>query len=214
MDNNLRGAPCAAVPYDFRKYDRIWQRVAPSLDPYPGGAAPAAEMTPQPPAEQPEENLPGAQADPCCMGTAAMEMLEVLEGFLDDEQSDYRYYGAMLRCAPSWARPTIREIMLDEMSHARLLSAVYYLITGKCRPATVSCERVYIGPWCPALRERYHAEACGGLNYIRASEGTTDPCLVKILAELSADEYHHAELLTGLLERSLGGTCARCPTGV
>ena len=57
--------------YDFRKYDQIWRRVAPNLEPYPdlrepavpamaplaSGAAPAA---PQPAAVPAMEQLPGA----------------------------------------------------------------------------------------------------------------------------------------------------------
>ena len=37
--------------YDFRQYDRIWQRVAPNLEPYPGMAAQpaAAAAAPRPP---------------------------------------------------------------------------------------------------------------------------------------------------------------------
>jgi rubrerythrin len=214
VDNALHGAAEAAVPYDYRKYDQVWQRVAPSLNPYPG-AIPAASIPPQPvPPNNSEENLPGAQENPCCMGSAAGEMLEVLEGFIEDELADCRYYMAMSRQAPSRARQTIRELSEDERGHARRLMAVYYLITGRCYRASVSCDRVYIGPWCPALRERYHAEACGGLNYLRASEGTTDPCLTEILKELSDDEYRHARTLAELLEQSLNGSCTRSGMGV
>ena len=42
--------------YDYRQYDRIWQRVAPTLEPYPetrrqemGPAVPAAQMNTAPP---------------------------------------------------------------------------------------------------------------------------------------------------------------------
>ena len=31
MEQNLR----TPEPYDYRQYDRIWQRVAPTLEPYP-----------------------------------------------------------------------------------------------------------------------------------------------------------------------------------
>ena len=42
-------------------------------------------------------------------------------------------------------------------------------------------------------------------NYARAAEGTTDPCLSKLLNELSAGEYSHANELMSMLERSLQG---------
>ena len=80
--------------YDFRKYDQIWQRVAPNLEPYPdlrepavpamaplaSGAAPRAS---QPPAGEDLEHLPGAEENPCCMGTMAQEELGVIEGFIE-----------------------------------------------------------------------------------------------------------------------------------
>ena len=58
------------VTYDYRLYDRIWQRVSPELVPYPAlrsgeESAPAVPPAPDAPA------LPGALPDPCCMGSAA-----------------------------------------------------------------------------------------------------------------------------------------------
>lgn len=205
--------------YDYRQYDQVWQRVSPTLDPYPGmrsecGAAQPPASGPACPvpelpsgnqnsATQAEENLPGAQENPCCMGSAAMEMLEVLQGFIEEELADRRYYLAFARQAPSWARQTLRETAEDEGSHARQLMTVYYLITGQCYHPAVSYERIYIGQLCPALRARYHAEACGGFNYARAADGTTDPCLAKLLNKLSEDEYLHAERMMALLERAM-----------
>jgi len=205
--------------YDFRQYDRIWQRVAPTLEPYPtaapssGAAVPAMSTTsaapPSSASDAPaiqsrqESQLPGAVQNPCCMGSAAAEMLEVLTGFIEEELSDRRYLLALSRQAPSWARQRLRDIAADEGGHARRLMAVYYLITGECYRPSISCNSIRIGQWCPALRARYHEEACGGFNYARAAEGTTDPCLRSLLDELSADEYRHAEAMLVMLERSL-----------
>ena len=205
--------------YDFRQYDRIWQRVAPTLEPYPSPgrgsmaqqepeeAAPQAEASQMPaltPAQvRQESTLPGAEQNPCCMGTAAAEMLEVLTGFVEEELADQRYYQTLARQAPAWARQQLRDIAADEGGHARRLLAVYFLITGECYRPIISCDRIYLPGWCAALRERYHEEACGGLNYARAAEGTTDPCLARLLKELSADEYRHADTMLRMLERSL-----------
>ena len=205
--------------YDFRQYDRIWQRVAPTLEPYPSPgrgsmaqqepeeAAPQAEASQMPaltPAQvRQESTLPGAEQNPCCMGTAAAEMLEVLTGFVEEELADQRYYQTLARQAPAWARQQLRDIAADEGGHARRLLAVYFLITGECYRPIISCDRIYLPGWCAALRERYHEEACGGLNYVRAAEGTTDPCLARLLKELSADEYRHADTMLRMLERSL-----------
>lgn len=189
--------------YDFRQYDRIWQRVAPTLEPYPAAAA----MTDGAPGEErlarQEGSLPGAERNPCCMGSAAMEMLGVLTGFVEEELEDRRQYMALAQKAPAWAKQRLREMAAEEEGHARRLMAVYYLITGECFRPRLSCDPVCVGAWCASLRERYHAEACGGLNYARAAEGTVDTCLQKLLEALSADEYRHASALLQMLERSL-----------
>jgi len=213
VDNDLGGA-AAAAPYDYRRYDRIWQRVAPSLSPYPGAlAVPAAAVGSVLPAEQ--ETAPaGAAGGTCCMGPAAGRMLGTLEGYIEDELADHRYYLAMAQQSPGWARQAVREMALDEMEHARRLMAVCYLISGRCYRPSVSDDRLYIGAWCPALRERYHAEVCGGGEYLRAAEAAGDPCLKKILSELSAEEYGHADALTALLERSLSSACTGRGIGV
>ncbi len=278
----------ASQPCDYRQFDRVWQRVSPGLEPYPGlrqtvppaqqpvaplpplhtvppaqqpvaplpplhtvppaqqpvtllpplhtvppAQQPVAPLPPLhtvppaqqpvtplpplhtvPPAQQPviplpplqgvpPTELPGAIMNPCCMGTAAAEMLQVLVGFIEEELADQRYYSAAARQGPAWARQRLREIQTDEGTHARRLMTAYYLITGECYQPAISCARIRIGPWCAALRERYHMEACNALNYARAAEGTTDPCLSKLLEELSKEEYQHSTELMLLLERSL-----------
>lgn len=150
-----------------------------------------------------ETQLPGADRDPCCMGSAAADMLNVLTGFIEEELADRWRYLALLRLAPAWARNRLREFAQEEGDHAHRLMAVYYLITGNTYCTTTGYEHMYMGRWCPALRERYHAEACNGLNYARAAEGSTDPCLTRLLEELSRAEYRQAEELMGMLERSL-----------
>ena len=204
MEQNLR----TPEPYDYRQYDRIWQRVAPTLEPYPA----AEDAAPQPPSSQQEltpaqarqeSQLPGAVPNPCCMGTAAADMMEVLMGFLEEALSDRRHYLALTRQAPVWARQRLRDIADGKLEHARHLLAIHYLVTGECYQPAVNCERIYVGRWCPALRERYHAEACNGLNYARAADGTTDPCLARVLNGMSADAYRWARELMVMLERGI-----------
>ena len=172
--------------YDFRKYDQIWRRVAPNLEPYPdlrepavpamaplaSGAAPRAS---QPPAGEDLEHLPGAEENPCCMGTMAQEELGVIEGFIEVELADRRTYQAFARRAPAFARGTMRDLANASGAAARRLMTAYYLITGNCYRPAVASGRISIDSWCPALRERYHVEACNGMNYLRAGEETTDP---------------------------------------
>ena len=210
MENELSAAQNAA--YDYRRCERVWQRVDPTLDPYPDvrAAAAMAADTPGDGLSAAERNaeltLPGAQADPCCMGTAALESLEVLQGFIREELADRRTYLFLARRAPTAeARQVFRAIASDEGRHARRLLAAVYLITGERYCPAICYPPLRCDGYCAALRERYHAEACNGLNYARAAEGTTDPCLAELLNELSADEYRHATELMEMLERALQG---------
>ena len=140
------------------------------------------------------------------MGTEAAELLEVITGYIEAALSDRRYLLALSRQAPSWARKTLRDMAEELQDQARQLIAAYYLITGRCYRPSVSTERIYVGRWCPALRERYHAAACSGFNYARSAEDTTDPCLSKLFENLSKESYRHAEEIMGLLRRSLQNT--------
>lgn len=204
MENELSAAQNAA--YDYRRCARVWQRVDPTLDPYPDirAAAAMAADTPGNGLSAAERNaeltLPGAQADPCCMGTAALESLEVLQGFIREELADRRTYLFLARRAPTAeARQVFRAIASDEGMHARRLLAAVYLITGERYCPTICYPPLRCDGYCAALRERYHEEVCGGFNYRRASQETLDPCLQQLLLAFSQDEYRHANAMLCLL---------------
>ena len=204
MENELSAAQNAA--YDYRRCARVWQRVDPTLDPYPDvrAAAAMAADTPGDGLSAAERNaeltLPGAQADPCCMGTAALESLEVLQGFIREELTDRRTYLFLARRAPTAeARQVFRAIASDEARHARRLLATVYLITGERYCPAICYPPLRCDGYCAALRERYHEEVCGGFNYRRASRETLDPCLQQLLLAFSQDEYRHANAMLCLL---------------
>ena len=204
MENELSAAQNAA--YDYRRCARVWQRVDPTLDPYPDvrAAAAMAADTPGDGLNAAERNaeltLPGAQADPCCMGTAALESLEVLQGFIREELADRRTYLFLARRAPTAeARQMFRAIASDEGRHARRLLAAVYLITGERYCPAICYPPLRCDGYCAALRERNHEEVCGGFNYRRASQETLDPCLQQLLLAFSQDEYHHANAMLCLL---------------
>ena len=204
MENELSAAQNAA--YDYRRCARVWQRVDPTLDPYPDvrAAAAIAADTPGDGLSAAERNtelsLPGAQADPCCMGTAALESLEVLQGFIREELADRRTYLFLARRAPTAeARQVFRAIASDEGRHARRLLAAVYLITGERYCPAICYPPLRCDGYCAALRERYHEEVCGGFNYRRASQETLDPCLQQLLLAFSQDEYRHANAMLCLL---------------
>ena len=171
----------------IRQHDRLWQRVGPGLEPYPETTAEAMPRREELPPAQ-ESQLPGAEPNPCCMGSEARELLAVLEGYIEEELEDRRRYLALSRQAPSWARQTLRDMAEEENGHARRLMAARYLITGQPYRPNLVCGVFCPGRWAEELRRSYHEEACGGLNYARTADGTTDVCLVKLLNELSEDE--------------------------
>ena len=204
MENELSAAQNAA--YDYRRCARVWQRVDPTLNPYPDVRATAAMAADTSgdglsAAERNAElTIPGAQADPCCMGTAALESLEVLQGFIREELADRRTYLFLARRAPTAeARQVFRAIASDEGKHARRLLAAVYLITGERYCPAICYPPLRCDGYCAALRERYHEEVCGGFNYRRASQETLDPCLQQLLLAFSQDEYRHANAMLCLL---------------
>ena len=194
--------------YDFRQHDRLWRRVQPGLEPYPEADTSGGNQAQTSDAGMTlakESRLPGAEPNPCCMGTEAAELLTVLEGYIADELAERRLYLALAQRAPVWARQTMRELAEDEGDHARQRMTARYLITGQCwQPEALPLELVSAGDWCALLRQRYHSEVCGGMNYARTAASTPDHCLAELLNGLSAAEYRHAERLRGLLERCLG----------
>ena len=171
--------------YDFRQHDRLWRRVQPGLEPYPEADTSGGNQAQTSDAGMTlaqESRLPGAEPNPCCMGTEAAELLTVLEGYIADELAERRLYLALAQRAPVWARQTMRELAEDEGDHTRQLMTARYLITGQCRqPEALPLELVSAGDWCALLRQRYHSEVCGGMNYARTADSTPDHCLAELL---------------------------------
>ena len=175
---------------DYQQWDRVWQRVAPQLDPYP-------EVR-QAMAVQPTKR---EGCDPC---RSSMEQVELIRGFIEEELEDQRTYLSYARCAPNAeARRVLRQLAMEEQTHAHRWMSLYYIITGECyRPAICTAKEELL-PWCQALRRRYHAESHGAHQYHLAAQETTDVCLKQILTRFSADEARHAATLLRLLEGNL-----------
>ena len=148
-------------------------------------------------------DLPGAEPDPCCMGTEAEADAAVLAGFAEDEYAERRQLQALARQAPVWARQTLLTLSAHAAARAKRSTAAYYLIMGEQLLPPIYAERIYVGKWLPALRERYHSAACTAMNYERAADGTPDPCLNALFRELSADAFTCAAAVMRLLERAL-----------
>ena len=129
---------------------------------------------------------------------------EVLKGFLRDELGDAQVYACLAARVPRREMSrALRAMAEDEKRHARDLAAAIYLIDGKPYSPRVCVEQPELCELCALLRRLYHAEACAGFNYARAADETLDPCLGKLLAAMSEDEYRHAGMLMKLLGRRL-----------
>ena len=219
MENNMSGGQAPSPAYDYRLYDQVWQRVSPGIDPFSadpaaagmsGEVQPPAPSVPAPPEAPPPAmpaprqegggTLPGADPNPCCMGTDAQESLEVLEGFMQEELAGSRCCQALAaRVRNRQAAQLLCRAASEKHAAARELCAAYFLITGTRYEPAVTLEHICWENLPKALRSFYHQEACNGLNYQRAAEETLDICLTKLLNRLSEQSYRRAEEMMSLL---------------
>ena len=219
MDTIEQTSQRTALSTDYQAYDRIWQRVSPELNPYPqtrmesagtAGASGGAGGTAAGDTASPGGTgggllqLPGAEVNPCCMGTEAQSSIDVVRGFAEGEAADRQFYLSLSRRMRSQnAARALRRIAAEEEGHLKKLRAVYYLITGEC----MTMDRCITVPDskgnCAALRQAYHEEACSGFNYLRAADAAEDVCLQEIFREMGEDEMRHARTLLQLLSQCL-----------
>ena len=226
MENTMSGGQTVSPAYDYRVYDQVWQRVTPGMDPFspdPSAAGmteapqsvlptqsvnPAASAAPVSAASAPvsrqesggEAALPGAEPNPCCMGTEAQESLEVLEGFLQEELAEAGCCQSLAcRVRNRQAARLFQQSAAEKRAAAKELCAAYFLITGTPHTSTVTVEHLHWENLSQALRACYHQEVCNGLNYQRAADETLDLCLQKLFARLSEQSYRRSERVMDLL---------------
>ncbi len=178
--------------YNYEECARVWQRVSPQLNPYPQVRL------------EGEGQLPGAQEDPCCMGTEALESVEVLRGFVREELcAQQRFARLASQCRDASLRQCFAGFSRLAARRAKRLLSALYLITGEEYCPELSCERMHWEGRREMLRALYHDAACGGFNYERAAQETTDGCLASLLGSFSQEEYRRAEQILDLLAKSL-----------
>lgn len=169
---------------DYRKYDRIWQRVSPSLTPYPAVRA-----------------APDAPETPCA---ADSEAAELLRGFLRDALADAQLSRCLAAAAPTREGCRLfRRLADEEAVQARWLQAAYYLVTGETYGVTVVVPPQPKLPWRDRLRGRYHELSCAAARYAHAAERTGDAGLARLFRRLSDEAYRRAEQLSEYLSRIL-----------
>ena len=227
MENTMSGGQAVSPAYDYRVYDQVWRRVAPGMDPFsadpsaagmteaaqavssapavdpavPAASAASASAAPAPRQESGgEAALPGAEDNPCCMGTQARDSLGVLEGFLQEELAEAGCCQSLAcRVRNRQAARLFQQSAAEKRAAAKELCAAYFLITGNPHTSTVTVEHLHWENLSQALRACYHQEVCNGLNYQRAADETLDLCLQKLFARLSEQSYRRAERVMDLL---------------
>ncbi len=187
--------------YDYQQYDRIWQRVLPELNTFPEARNEEGDLPGTPlPGNDEMAALPGAQENPCCMGTAAQQSIGVIIGFAENEIALCRFYRCLIPHAPNQrAGAALRQILANAQDNVRRLRAVYYLITGNCFQVTRQITMPTIQGYCPTLRGAYHEETCTSFNYYRAAVGAPDPCLRALFERLGGVHRTNAEAMVNLL---------------
>lgn len=190
-------------PYDYRAHDSVWKRVRPDLTPFPD-FTPQSDVAPLSPAEHARQSeLPGAEADACCLGSSAVDSLQVISGFMRAELASFTFERAFSCRAPGGYERTVLERLACEGEKVfRKLSAVYFLISDAFPSMERDCRNGPLPCWTEGLRDIYHAEVCGALNYRRAADGITDPCLIRIFEECSDRKSEHADAVLQLLTRN------------
>ncbi len=178
---------------EYRRYDRVWQRVSPSLAPYPRLRA-AAEPGGL---HMPEPAVRGTD------GTGEGEA-ETIRSLLCDELAEAQSYRALAALAPSAeGRRLMRCLASEEAAHAGELRAALFLLTGEMCGVTVVLPPQPRLLWRDLLRERYRAETAGAHAYERAAAETADACRRELFAGLAREECRHAGQLRRLVVKLL-----------
>ena len=126
-------------------------------------------------------------------------IIETLRARIDGEHAARLTYLALARCAGRYAG-TLRSIAAQEGVHARKLSALYYLHTGKCH--TPQAESACPNDFCQSLRECYQAELQSAAHY--RADAERYPEHRELFTRLACDEARHSRMLHEMTCQMLG----------
>lgn len=160
---------------DPKQAERVWSRVM-------GASCQTSEA---PKVEKPQ-----------MQGLDEQTLCELLCG----ELRDYTTYCHLACMARGCARKTLQCIAADEKRHAKMLAAIYYILTGKkaCPdPAKAPC----VACLNESLREQYSGELQASRRYAELARCAGEHACT--FEKLSADECRHAQMLYSLLQRCL-----------
>lgn len=126
----------------------------------------------------------------------AEQVMELLCG----ELADAATYEALACRVRGQARQTLMMLAGQERQHAKKLSAVYYLMTGK-KPCPDKPKYPCIACTNEELRERYIEETAGAEKYCCLAEKAGS--FAKVFRELACEEEQHAHTVLKLLQQCL-----------
>lgn len=174
---------------DYLQYDRIWQRVAPDLNPYPQAREASAAQKMQPTVQ--EKESPSA-------GVVSLTELEGMIGVMLERRCVYLRYA---RCAPhSQGRRALQQMAAETGENVRRLMSYDYVATGKCyQPPRHRGNQASLQPWCQILRKLYQEECSSEEACRRMAEHTEDRCLQEILTDVAEACHTRAAGLLRLL---------------
>ncbi len=163
----------------LKKYDHVWQRVTPDVDPY---AVPAEKGK-----RQGEMKVKGGE-----------------ERFLDRIASELYCRDSYLTLARRGGAGSrlFREMAMEEGRHARALMALWFLLTGELPPRQDVAKAAVPENKRQALRERYR-EACLSAEEYNAMAEAMQGDAAETLRVLAREERAHAAKLRDLLGQLL-----------
>ena len=170
-------------PIDCKQEQKVWSRVM------------AAQAQPQ---QTPTASLPrdpaARQTQPACLTP------EHVMALMEDEKAGAAVYRALACRMTGCAKKTLEQLAEDERCHAKKLSAIYFLLTGK-----KACPKKPDAPCitCNAetLRRQYQCELAARERYeALAPLAGARACTLR---EIALDECRHAGKIYELLQNCL-----------
>jgi len=172
---------------DYRRWDEVWRRVAPELDPYPEVRAAQAALM---------------EGETCPLRQGMMPV-EELGAAIREELAAQRAYTAHARRAGGAVGRTLLQMASRSGRHACRLRSLYYLLTGECWVPENGCGCAGSVGLCRFLRQRYQAETAAADRYEEWADAMEDACMVSMLRQVAEEDRCHAATALDLLENLL-----------
>lgn len=170
---------------DYRRWDEVWRRVAPELNPYPeirGGAAPAGETCPVNRGMMPAREL----EDAISRERAAQRAFLVYAG---------RTGGSLGR--------TLMNLSAESGRRACRLRGLYYLLTGEQPELRQPADRPDGTDLRRFLRRQFQLESEAAQRYGGWAGRMEDGCMAEALEQMARESRRRADTILKMLENLL-----------